>query len=216
MLAARLARCAHAFRIGASIHAPKLQFAGTIVKMGLVTSFVAVCNATSKCMDTTQVDEVDIVMRELLVALLLQHELMLRYSKVLSLVARLLTLRVHPKTNTRATLMTALEVMSRSRRQCGACAPALQSTTCLVQARSLPSMTASRHSVESQSHSVLRMQERCRALGLVVCMFVPGFPNPSTDGSHAQEEGESCLLWHRVFLHTSNSPSHASGKRECL
>ena len=34
--------------------------------MGLVTSFVAVCNATSKCMDTTQVDEVDIVMRELL------------------------------------------------------------------------------------------------------------------------------------------------------
>jgi hypothetical protein len=57
---------AHAFRIGASIHAPKLQFAGTIVKMGLVTSFVAVCNATSKCMDTTQVDEVDIVMRELL------------------------------------------------------------------------------------------------------------------------------------------------------
>lgn len=66
MLAARLARCAHAFRIGASIHAPKLQFAGTIVKMGLVTSFVAVCNATSKCMDTTQVDEVDIVMRELL------------------------------------------------------------------------------------------------------------------------------------------------------
>ena len=37
MLAARLARCAarararaHVFRIGASIHAPKLQFAGTI------------------------------------------------------------------------------------------------------------------------------------------------------------------------------------------
>ena len=59
MLAARLARCAHAFRIGASINAPKLQFAGTIVKMGLVTSFVAVCNATSKCMDTTQVDEVE-------------------------------------------------------------------------------------------------------------------------------------------------------------
>ena len=37
MLAARLARCAHAFRIGANIHAPKLQFAGTIVKMGLVS-----------------------------------------------------------------------------------------------------------------------------------------------------------------------------------
>ena len=34
--------------------------------MGLVTSFVAVCNATSKCMDTTQEDEVDITMRELL------------------------------------------------------------------------------------------------------------------------------------------------------